>query len=235
MPAMSTARLAALMVMETMPGLNTGIGDAVNLGWKLAQVAQGQADATLLDSYEIERLAFARSLVATTDRAFTPMVAPGLKGELVRRWFAPLLLSVATRFELTRHSVFRTVSQIHIHYPESPLSQGKAGKVHGGDRLPWSGLDSGKSNFQPLRSLSWQVHIYGDPKASFEQACTAEALPLHAFPFDAPAHEAGFQQDAAYLVRPDGYVALAMPEQDEGNLTRYLERHQLRCASLAPQ
>ena len=52
-------------------GMNTGIGDAVNLAWKLAAVLQGHADASILDSYEPERIAFARRLVATTDRAFT--------------------------------------------------------------------------------------------------------------------------------------------------------------------
>src|SRR2546422_848126 len=52
-------------------GMNTGIGDAVNLAWKLADVAYGRADASLLDTYETERIAFARRLVSTTDRAFT--------------------------------------------------------------------------------------------------------------------------------------------------------------------
>jgi 2-polyprenyl-6-methoxyphenol hydroxylase-like FAD-dependent oxidoreductase len=51
-------------------GMNTGIGDAINLAWKLAAVLAGRAPQTLLNSYEVERIAFARRLVATTDRAF---------------------------------------------------------------------------------------------------------------------------------------------------------------------
>ena len=51
-------------------GMNTGIGDAVNLAWKLAAVVGGRADARLLDSYEPERVPFAQSLVRTTDRIF---------------------------------------------------------------------------------------------------------------------------------------------------------------------
>jgi 2-polyprenyl-6-methoxyphenol hydroxylase-like FAD-dependent oxidoreductase len=51
-------------------GMNTGIGDAINLAWKLKAALDGGPDS-LLDSYEIERAAFARRLVATTDRAFT--------------------------------------------------------------------------------------------------------------------------------------------------------------------
>src|SRR6185312_15420181 len=51
-------------------GMNTGIGDAVNLAWKLAMVVRGRADERILDTYATERMAFARRLVATTDRAF---------------------------------------------------------------------------------------------------------------------------------------------------------------------
>ncbi|HEY6476995.1 MAG TPA: FAD-dependent monooxygenase, partial [Polyangia bacterium] len=51
-------------------GMNTGIGDAVNLAWKLAATVRGLGPLSLLDSYEPERIAFARRLVATTDRVF---------------------------------------------------------------------------------------------------------------------------------------------------------------------
>jgi 2-polyprenyl-6-methoxyphenol hydroxylase-like FAD-dependent oxidoreductase len=52
-------------------GMNTGLGDAINLAWKLKAVLAGQASEALLDTYENERRAFARKLVATTDKAFT--------------------------------------------------------------------------------------------------------------------------------------------------------------------
>ena len=45
-------------------GMNTGIGDAINLAWKLAAVLDGRAGDALLDSYEAERIPFARRLVA---------------------------------------------------------------------------------------------------------------------------------------------------------------------------
>ena len=55
--------------------MNTGIGDAVNLSWKLASVLQGRAHQSILDSYEPERIAFARRLVATTDQAFAAVTS----------------------------------------------------------------------------------------------------------------------------------------------------------------
>ncbi|MEK1829355.1 FAD-dependent monooxygenase [Priestia megaterium] len=56
-------------------GMNTGIGDAINLSWKLAAVLQHKAALSILDTYEEERLPFAELLVNTTDRAFKRMVA----------------------------------------------------------------------------------------------------------------------------------------------------------------
>jgi 2-polyprenyl-6-methoxyphenol hydroxylase-like FAD-dependent oxidoreductase len=55
--------------------MNTGIGDAVNLSWKLAAVLKGEAPDAILDTYESERIPFARQLVATTDRAFEGLVS----------------------------------------------------------------------------------------------------------------------------------------------------------------
>ncbi len=214
-------------------GMNTGIGDAINLGWKLAHVLQDRADPSLLDTYEPERIGFARSLVSTTDRAFTGMVAEGLVGEFTRRIAAPLIFAVATRFSLSRHAMFRTVSQVRIHYPDSPLSEGMAGDVHGGDRLPWIGAD-GNDNFTALRSLDWQAHVYGEVREDLQTACRELNLPLHHFAWTDGAKGAGIKRDALYLVRPDGYVALASAEQHASQLKSYVARFRL-CFPKTPQ
>ena len=64
-------------------GMNTGIGDAINLAWKLKAALDGAPDV-LLDSYETERIAFARRLVKTTDKAFTVATADGEFANLIR-------------------------------------------------------------------------------------------------------------------------------------------------------
>ena len=97
----------------------------------------GRARETLLDTFEEERIGFARTLVATTDRAFSAMVAPGSSRTLTRRLLAPLAIAIATKLPATRRAFFRVISQTQIHYPESALSEGSAGKIRGGDRLPW--------------------------------------------------------------------------------------------------
>jgi 2-polyprenyl-6-methoxyphenol hydroxylase-like FAD-dependent oxidoreductase len=202
-------------------GMNTGIGDAVNLGWKLADTIRGRLAASMLDTYESERIRFARILVSTTDRAFRPMVAGGVEGEIVRRVLAPLFFTVATRFEIGRRTLFRTVSQIRVHYPQSALSEGQAGHVQGGDRLPWAG-DSGVDNFAPLRSFDWQLHVYGTSNADVNDACQRLNLPLHLFAWSEAARRAGFKKDALYVVRPDGYVGLASATQDVAALKTYM-------------
>jgi 2-polyprenyl-6-methoxyphenol hydroxylase-like FAD-dependent oxidoreductase len=64
-------------------GMNTGIQDAVNLGWKLALVCHGEAVPALLRSHERERMPVARAVLAMTDRAFRvatvqiPVQGPG--------------------------------------------------------------------------------------------------------------------------------------------------------------
>ena len=118
-------------------GMNTGIGDAINLAWKLAATVQKRADAKILASYEPERIAFARRLVATTDRLFQTVTDASLLNSFWRNTLLPRLLPFALRFEAIGHLMFRTISQIEISYRASPLSLGTAGRIHGGDRLPW--------------------------------------------------------------------------------------------------
>jgi 2-polyprenyl-6-methoxyphenol hydroxylase-like FAD-dependent oxidoreductase len=95
-------------------GMNTGIGDAINLAWKLQAVLKGSAPDALLDSYEPERIAFAHRLVKTTDRVFTLATAEGKIAEIIRTRLVPVVLPVLVKFESFREFVFRTVSQVTI-------------------------------------------------------------------------------------------------------------------------
>src|ERR1017187_4186899 len=108
-------------------GMNTGIGDAIDLAWKLAALFHGRADASLLDSYEPERIAFARRLVATTDRAFTGVTSDGAMARRLRLNIVPLLMPLLFRLAMVRRFMFRTVSQTSVNYRGSSLSEGHAG------------------------------------------------------------------------------------------------------------
>src|SRR5215469_3467064 len=106
-------------------------------------------------------------------------------------------------------------------------SEGKAGEVHGGDRLPWVRMGA-DDNFAPLRSLEWQVHVYGEIKEDLETASRELGLATHVFAWSDTAADAGIKRDAAYLVRPDGHVALASSEQSVMSLKAFIDRLHLR-------
>jgi 2-polyprenyl-6-methoxyphenol hydroxylase-like FAD-dependent oxidoreductase len=211
-------------------GMNTGIGDAVNLAWKLADVLHARASPHLLDSYERERIGFARRLVATTDRAFTGVTSSGAIARRVRLNIVPLLMPLLFKFATLRRFMFRTVSQTAVNYRGSSLSQGRAGGVHGGDRLPWVRDDLNgvrKDNFTPLTSLDWQVHVYGVAAPDIRTVCDSRKLPLYVFPWRPEMGRTGLRRNAVYLVRPDGYVALADSMGSAAAVTFYLDSRKI--------
>jgi len=189
-------------------GMNTGIGDAINLAWKLKAVLRGEADQRLLDSFDSERLAFAHKLVETTDRVFTFVSAEGSFANFVRTRIAPLFVSAAYSVDAVKEFMFRLVSQCMLNYHGSALSHGSVGKVKGGDRLPWA-AGAAIDNFAPTGTVDWQVQVYGDAGDALPAWCHRAGLPLHVFDWERAHEHAGLTRNAVYLVRPDGYVGFA--------------------------
>jgi len=217
--------------------MNTGIGDAVNLAWKLAAVIQGRADEKLLGSYEPERAAFAHRLVATTDRAFTFVTRNGFLARRVRLDLVPKVVPVLLERTAFRRFMFRTVSQTMLDYRHSPLSEGRTGSVLAGDRLPWVVVQNGaqRDNFDPLAAMDWQLHVYGSAPRELVKTCAVLGLQLLELPWGTAARSAGLEEGAAYLVRPDGYIALADPSARPETLTRYLDTHGIRPLQSLPE
>ena len=202
-------------------GMNTGMGDAVNLAWKLGAVVQGRADARLLDSYEPERIAFAHKLIESTDKVFRFITSRSKAIGLFRRYLMPKIMNLVLHTSFGSRRFFGLISQAAIEYRSGPISSGTAGTVSGGDRLPYVPAANG-DNFEPLRSLDWQVHVYGAVNSEFRAMLASTGIPVHAFAWSETAGKAGLQRDAAYLVRPDGHVALASPVQEAASFQRYL-------------
>jgi len=189
-------------------GMNTGIGDAINLAWKIAAVNARCAPDSLLDSYEVERRRFAKRLVATTDRVFTFINEDGPLAKIVRKRVAPIVVPRLLSMDRVRDFIFRTVSQLSLNYREGPLAVGSVGEVHGGDRLPWV-PQRDDSNLAPLANLDWQVYVYGAAGPELLDWCDRHRVPLHVFEWHEQHGEAGLTRDALYLLRPDTYIALA--------------------------
>ena len=159
----------------------------------------------------------------STDRMFRLVATRSFIGAFWRESVVPRLISVISRFPPVIRLAFRTLSQIEIAYRQSPISVGSAGGLRGGDRLPWVDDPDG-DNFAPLATLDWQVHVYGAVSEPLLALVRSRGLQLAAFPWTDAAGAAGLVRDAAYLVRPDGHVALADPEQSVAALERFLSR-----------
>ena len=67
------------------------------------------------------------------------------------------------------------------------------------------------------------MYVYGGATPEVRALCAARQLPLHAFAWQPQMQRAGLHRDGLYLVRPDGYVAFASPDQDVGGLSRFLD------------
>jgi 2-polyprenyl-6-methoxyphenol hydroxylase-like FAD-dependent oxidoreductase len=220
-------------------GMNTGIGDAINLAWKLAASIKEPGSAGLLDSYEPERIAFAQRLVATTDRAFTAVISTSGLARVLRTRVVPLLAPLLFRIPALRRLAFRTVSQIMVNYRDCALNAGQAGELRGGDRLPWvevgaarvadaAGDIRGEFNFAALTSLDWQIHVYGEAPPGLPRACDDWGIQLHVFKWRTPMKHAGLEQNSAYLIRPDGYIALAVDDCNPTAIGNFLRDKKIR-------
>lgn len=145
---------------------------------------------------------------------------------MVRTWLLPHLLPLLASIKPFREWRFRSMSQIKLNYRGQPLSEGRAGKVHGGDRLPWV-KTSGQDNYTSLSHIGWQAHIYGESSRSLASWCEERGLPLHIFPFLSAHKNVGLKRDALYLLRPDTYVALASDQPSAEMLQRYFQEQKI--------
>jgi 2-polyprenyl-6-methoxyphenol hydroxylase-like FAD-dependent oxidoreductase len=226
-------------------GMNTGLQDAYNLGWKLALVISGGADAALLDSYEDERIPVAQRLLRTTDRAFSLIVSPGRLAGLFRTRVLAKILALAMSFERIRRLAFRTISQIGIRYRDSPLSETLPAlpdaAPRAGDRFPWLRLKLSANSpaedlFRRLDDTRFALIVIGQPAPPGGVPGLGDLLRTHVVPAD-PANDrelarAQIPRPAFYLLRPDGHVGLSGIRLEAATVTRYVsERLKLKINS----
>lgn len=180
------------------PGLNLGLQDAVNLGWKLAADVMGTAPAGLLDTYESERRPVGERVMMHS-LAQIALMAPGPEVRALRQLFGELL----------------SYSDVSVHMAR--LLAGADVRYEVGDEHPLSGQFVPNLEFADGRSVS---ELLRDARpvllAQPGVGATAVAQPwrqrvdiVTATLVDPPV--------AAMLVRPDGYVAWAADTFDDAD------------------
>jgi 2-polyprenyl-6-methoxyphenol hydroxylase-like FAD-dependent oxidoreductase len=203
-------------------GMNTGLQDAYNLAWKLALVVSKQADDSLLDSYEAERMPVAHRLLETTDRAFRFVVSDSWLSGIFRTRIMPTVAALAMSRHSVRRAAFQTLSQIGISYRQSSLSRTLAGvpeqAPRAGDRFPWlrlqfEGGGPGEDLFQKLDDTRFNLIVIGQPAPLPESFGLGDLLQVHSVsssPENAKVlASVSISGPAYYLLRPDGHVGLA--------------------------
>ena len=228
-------------------GMNTGLQDAYNLGWKLAWVARGLAGEPLLDTYAKERIPVAERLLKTTDQAFSVAVSGGRLAELLRLRVAPTLLAFALRFGIFRRLAFRTVSQIGIRYPHSPLSSVHerlpSGAPEPGDRFPWITVELAPGGacdlFGELDDTRFNLLLFGEQPLlpdGWDEHDLVRAVRIPGSPANRDAMtRAGIPSFAFFLLRPDGHIGVAGREANIDVLQQYLNDSLCRASAYGPR
>ncbi|HKP67100.1 MAG TPA: FAD-dependent monooxygenase, partial [Casimicrobiaceae bacterium] len=212
-------------------GMNTGLQDAYNLGWKLALVVQGKADAALIDSYAAERMPIAQRLLRSTDEGFKFIVSDSAFAGLMRTQVVARVAGFAMTFRRVQLAAFRTVSQTGIEYRKGPLSDGTLpdDAPQAGDRFPWLKLAMRRGSavedlFATLDDLRFHLLAFGQPLPiglpEFGGLLATHEVPSATANDDALSH-ARIPQPSFYLVRPDGYVGLCGATLDVDSVTSY--------------
>lgn len=175
-------------------GLNTSIQDAFNLAWKIALVHHEQADESLLDSFEKERLPIAKKVLEKTTLATHFLTSPGWKKILL-----PLLRPFASSAFVQR-KLLLALSEIGIAYPS-------------GRRAPDAPLSYAGRLFQRLHPTKHTLLLFGDDPSLVEEISSKYPevvdilhLDLKKEPQAAKIYRA---KNCCYLIRPDGYIAFA--------------------------
>ena len=97
-------------------GMNTGLGDAFNLGWKLVSVIKGKAKEDLLDSFEAERMPVIDGVMRMTDQVTKLITATDGPRLWIREWILPIIAKMGFAAKMAMR-----LSQLSMGYPHSSI------------------------------------------------------------------------------------------------------------------
>jgi 2-polyprenyl-6-methoxyphenol hydroxylase-like FAD-dependent oxidoreductase len=193
-------------------GMNTGILDAHNLGWKLALVAAGRAPGTLLDSYGTERRPVADEVLKLTHA----LVSYGTMSHPVKRRIRDVVVPVLGRTTLIQRRTARRLSQVYVAYPPGPLTspgRGRGGRGPG-QRMPDISVRAGGQAATLHNVLRGGRHVLVIPAGDSAGVLDDPGLQPYRNDFDVvtgdPRAATGPRNNGTrhvLLVRPDGHVA----------------------------
>jgi len=205
-------------------GMNTGIQDAVNLGWKLACAAAASDPDLVLDSYDFERRPVVRQILRLTHLIFWAEASTGPLPSLLRGTIAPvgapLIPAILGRRRLVAAGV-RRVSQLRVAYSDSPLSVEGTPSLPGcpgaGHRLPDATVTTADGRHTRLHALlarpGFHVLLHRDA-APIEHESLGPHVAVHRL--------TSIPGTGIVVVRPDGYIGFRCGIADVVQLRSWL-------------
>jgi 2-polyprenyl-6-methoxyphenol hydroxylase-like FAD-dependent oxidoreductase len=220
-------------------GMNTGMQDVFNLAWKLATVINGDAGATLLDSYEAERAPVADSVIAFTNRLTKAGTLSG-----VPRRIRDVVLRMLSRIPAARRVMAETAEEVNVAYKDSPIAVGrrpKHAKVVAGQHVPHATDEAvqkqlraawGPQTFDhvvmtvaagqvaPAAGGPGQVQVLvsaGDAPVAGYNAVVAD-------PKGVVAQRFGLKNGGRVVIRPDGYIGAIAALDDTTTIADYFAK-----------
>lgn len=203
-------------------GLNTGMGDVVDLGWKLSAVLQGWAPPRLLDTYDLERRPIAERNVrqatenyrSSRDSKPPPEICDDTPaGESARRAFGERVKAEQSRIYVTDGIA------LGYRYDHSPIVVDDGSEpvpdtiseyhptTRPGSRAPHAWLEDGRSTLDLFGDRFVLLRFPGAPGCEpFEEAFARRGIPFRTITIDR-AEIAALYERRLVLVRPDGHVA----------------------------
>jgi hypothetical protein len=207
-------------------GMNTGFGDAVDLGWKLAAVLQGWGGETLLDSYEFERRRVQTEIIAEATANMSVLSTELLSAHIDDDGRAADVARgrLDERIQKTKAREFHSLDLVlGLGYEDSPIVAGTApafGRelrhARPGLRLPHAWIAPHQAMFDALGPGFTLLYAHGHETtaAALETACVARQVPFEAVSLASldlrPGYEPGL-----IIVRPDQHVAWASDHAPE--------------------
>jgi 2-polyprenyl-6-methoxyphenol hydroxylase-like FAD-dependent oxidoreductase len=193
-------------------GMNTGIMDAHNLGWKLALVASGRAPDALLDSYGTERRPVADQVLKLTHA----LVHYGSLSHPIKRRVRDIVVPALGRTTVIQRRAARRLSHVSVAYPQGPLASSDRSRrgPRPGQRMPDIKVCAGSQGTTLHSVLRGGRHVLVVPPAGSAGVLADAGLHPYRGDFDVVTGDTvetpGFRNDGTglvVLVRPDGYVA----------------------------
>ncbi len=216
-------------------GMNTGIQDAYNLGWKLSLVLHGKAQEKLLSTYSEERIKVAEKLVHTTDKMFHLLIRG--KNKNIRKVIIPIVMRAIKffmDFKKLKTNIFKIISEVNINYRQTGLTK-KASKGSFSSHSPMPGDRAPCSITSYLEGKKFHLIFFGIPQQSgwFKIREFADNnIDIFSVHFISPSlekpyllKEFGIVKCGIYLIRPDMYVAYRSNIPDYDHFINYLKQY----------